>query len=113
MVVPTKMGRQLPKADVADKFTHYIIIFIGEKFYIIELAYFLMPPEVLKKLLNDPMIIIATSNWETTYHAVQLLSGTQPNGPTLGAHWSFKVLFLENAEPLLTLHIIIWIVFLD
>lgn len=65
----------LPKMDMADQYTHYIIVLTGEKFYMIDLVYFPTPTEGLQNLLNlnDPTVVVATFNWCTSYHSLQIL----------------------------------------
>lgn len=63
----------LPVNDVPEKFARYVIVYTGKKFYIIDLAYFSTPPLALRKLLNDPLIVVTTSGWLIAYQLLQLL----------------------------------------
>lgn len=50
----------------------------GGKYYIADLEYFTQPSTVIKKLLNDPNLIVATWDWQMVYKVVQWLYG-QPD----------------------------------
>lgn len=68
----------LPKVNFPGKFVRFIIFYNGRKYYITDLEYFSQPSTIIKKLLNNLNLIVATWDWQIAYKAIQWLYG-QPD----------------------------------